>query len=434
MRLGVVVWLVLVVVGCRHPPGSAIDVGSQTGECVAGALRLAVRGDRLGAMAPKVGFLHGLAGSDHPGEQFPKPELVAALKPRFWRVSDGEHVKIAKQFGADVTFVLSDAYSGYDPNFQPWNDFPGWETHVRNTVGAALDAGAAVGWWDIWGEPHGDATKVAESFRRAHEAIRAVDPGAKVVAPSLVAWDEATMASVLDDAVAHGMRLDAVSWHEFDDPASFAAHLKAARALIAARPTLGSPQIHINEYASSEQTLVPALNLAWLQAFEDGHVDQAHRACWDVVESGATWSTCWAGLNAMFLRDEVTPQPEYWLYLRYASMSGERLATDAASDVVAIASVDEASRVVRVLIARGADRRSGPPVNVELAIQAPAFAGASARAELDAIQYTGTTAQVQALPAMQAGPRLDVPVTAGSSSVSVKCVDANEVRSIVLTY
>jgi len=50
---------------------------------------------------------------------------------------------------------------------RPWDNWPAWESWVRQAVQADSAAGGMVDWWDIWGEPNfdQDPALVAETFK-----------------------------------------------------------------------------------------------------------------------------------------------------------------------------------------------------------------------------------------------------------------------------
>jgi hypothetical protein len=145
--------------------------------------------------------------------------------------------------------------------------------------------------------------------------------------------------------------------------------------------TLGSPEIHINEYASSEDHLIPGWSVGWLYYMEKAGVDASNRACWDVVQGKTTWSDCWAGLNGVFLKDNKTTQPVYWVHRAYADMSGSRLLnmTTSQKRSVALAARDDLSQTIRMLIGRYYEKgKKGPTADLEVTLEAYPFTNAAA--------------------------------------------------------
>ncbi|MDP3911888.1 MAG: hypothetical protein Q8Q14_16000 [Gemmatimonadales bacterium] len=415
----------------------ACDPQPPTGEpatCPANALTVTIGRDSLGPLARGIGFLHGISDPHQAPQQFPDPTLVAALAPTFWRVSDGWHVQLAEPFGVSTTFVLYDGYADYDPSVRPWDDWAAWEAWVAQVVRADSTAGGIVDWWDVWGEPNfaQDPAQVAETYKRAHDVIRSIAPAARIVAPSVVAWNEATIAGFLDYAVAQGLTINAISWHEFGQPGELSAHVTRARELVAARPFLGSLAIHINEYEPYEQHLIPSRGLAWLDAFERTGVNESHRACWDVVEGADQWSTCWNGLDGLLMKDNVRPQALYWLYHAYARMAGQRLAVDSGAGVVVLAAVENTSRTLRALVGRASPSTEPDPVDIAVTIEAPAWAGASLAYTVDGIPYTSAQLAPQALAQPVPGPRGRANVNSGTVTLQLRCVGLGEVRVLRL--
>jgi hypothetical protein len=375
---------------------------------------------------------------------------VSALHPPFWRVSDPRNYQCARAAGAAVSYVLMDSYADYDPRPTPWKDWPGWEGHIRRVLSVAQARGATVDFWEPWNEPWAPAANAPlalAAFARANAVIRQAAPGAKIVAPSLAQWNERALERFFDDAVAKGQTYDAVSWHEFGEPEELSGHAARTRALLAARPSLGRPEIHVNEYATEDQHLVPAYAVAWFAALEAADVQWASRACWDGYENGRTWSDCWRGLDGLFLRDGVSRQALYWVFRGYAAMSGRRLvvagtsAGGGASRTVALAARDDVKNEIRVLVGRYQRivRGEVPPVTladvtVRLTGLAPALPQASVRVERIAYQrVSGHPNAVQPLAAPQVVAPRRLPVRGGVLSIDLPALPDYEVASIVVS-
>lgn len=424
--------LAILAGACRRPvslPEGAIE-GT---ECSPDAVSVMVRGTRLGPMDPQNGFINGISDPHMPNVDFPDRTVVERLHPYYWSVATPWQASIARSYGAVVTLSLYQEYADYDLNVRPYHDWPRWEAFMRDAAQRNLDAGRPVEWWDIWGEPpiNQNPALVHESFERAIEVIRSVDPAARFGAPHLVHWNRDQMAAFMDYAVANDLRLDAFGWHEFQTAEEFTEHLAEFRALLRERPSLGDPEVHINEYSPFEQYLVPGFNLRWLEAFEAGGVAQAKRACWDILEGDELWSTCWDGLDGMFMRDSRTPQAVYWLYQRYSELSGERLLVEHPRGSAGLASVDDGRQQLHLLIGRDLPPGTAPR-DMIVTIEVPSWAGSSLTVDINDIPYTNAYTQPEPLVAMVEEPSQTVGVEGGAVTVRLGCVAPGEVRELTL--
>jgi hypothetical protein len=181
-------------------------------------------------------------------------------------------------------------------------------------------------------------------YLAAYRGIKAADPHAKIVAPSLETWaagaaeadTEAAgsidMRAFLDFAVTHHVPPDAIAWHDnntFPLPDQFApsqgpalpsglqASVAQLRQLLAERPSLGQPAILINEYGSPTLSLLPGWDVGQLAAMDDAGVTEANRSCYATCDDGY--------LDGLLAGDGRTPLPGYWVYALYAKITGRQL-------------------------------------------------------------------------------------------------------------
>jgi hypothetical protein len=102
--------------------------------------------------------------------------------------------------------------------------------------------------------------------------------------------------------------------------------------------------------------LSPGWNVGFLYYLEKAEIDRSMRACWWVytLDPYDYWCDCWAGLNGLLMKDGETPQPSYWIWLRYAQMENECklnvMFTDVYTNV--IATRNSSSNIVKLLIGR----------------------------------------------------------------------------------
>ncbi len=351
-----------------------------------------------GVATPLIGFVHGISAPSGPDYDFP-PETaarIAALNPTLWKVSDTRHYLKARSFGAEIMYASSDEYFNYQSFYYPWNDtgtqsgqFDNWSGFNANAIEVlqrSLNLAYPVNYWGIINEPqfiHYSATdqgRLLDTFKHGYHSFKDGHPEQMVVAPTTIGYNHTIMENLLNYAVANNLRFDALDWHELGSrPEDVLANVQDTRALLAARPSLGTPTILIDEYASTEQHHLPGFAVAWFYYLELAGVDRAARACWNVKDSvNGVWANCWDGLNGLFMKDNRTPQALYWVFERYAQMLGRRLSSQstAPTDVVALArstSIQSGSdSEIRVLVGRFVNDHREPsaePTSVEIAIE-----------------------------------------------------------------
>ncbi len=356
-----------------------------------------------GQAAPLIGFVHGIAAPSVPDYDFPAETIsrIAALQPTLWKVSDSRHYLKAQAFGAQIMYASSDAYFNYQAIYYPWNDtgtqwgrFDDWANFDANAVALLKDSlvpSRQVDYWGIINEPQfivyseADQQRLKETFSHGYHDFKDGHPEQRVVAPTTIGYSSKIITALLDYAEDKELRFDAIDWHELGSrPEDVVAHVDDLRALLAARPSLGSPPIIIDEYASSAHHLLPGFAVAWLHYLEKARVLLAARACWNVQDPvNGIWSDCWDGLNGLFMKDNLTPQPLYWVFERYAQMRGQRLVSSstAPNEVVALArmeSTDPGLGDIKILVGRFvSDGTQAPATAKDVVIHLEGFSTAS---------------------------------------------------------
>jgi hypothetical protein len=374
------------------------------------------------------GYVHGFSDPT-PGNPKAAALFAAAkaLGAKTWRVSDPDHLKFVAPLGVELTYVLMDGFANYDPDVKPWSpDYSAWDGYVANAVKQNLAAGSPISAFDIWGEPPFSASnqaQILETYRRTYEIIRALDPKAKIVAPSVWEFNEAIVTAFLDMAVANGHVYDALCWHDFSEsPRDLLAHAQRMRALISARPSLGQPELHVNEYSSELQHLVPAFNVAWLAVLEASGVNVANRACWDNAQDDlGVYGDCWAGIEGVYMRDGVTPQAAYHVLAPYGRLGTTRYSASSAHPRVApLAGRDATSGKVRVFAGFvGSPSISG--TRMTLLIQGLTGTG-RVHFGVDRIPSGSTPFEARALLEPLPGPSGDAAIDAGAAAIDLGCV------------
>jgi hypothetical protein len=289
--------------------------------------------------------------------------------------------------GAKTTLVLSSLWTGFNggPPPTPWSNWSAYTSWVTSTVTTIVNSGEQVNYWEVYNEPgetgyysaanYATLTTplVLQQFLVTYNAIKAADPSAAVIGPSLEAWSDypgeygtssdpdlqPDMVTFLNFAVANGIKLAAISWHEIADnlgpdpaentqlPANIEDHVAEARQLIAARPALGNPLIFINEYAMPEVQLIPGWDVSYLAALTNAGVNYAGRSCWDVNCGNPT-------LDGLLATDGTTPWNDYFVHQIYASMSGNMITATSTNDFVsALGSYNSSTGTFTGLVGRG---------------------------------------------------------------------------------
>lgn len=258
-----------------------------------------------------------------------------------------------------TTLILSDMWSegqGGRPA-TPWSDWAAYSRWVSATVRYVLSTGRRPTYWEVYNEPDspgayypaaeaGSVTTglVLQQFLAAYRAIKAVDPGARVIGPSLSRLDAPYLAAFVAFAAAHGIRLAALTWHENGPPSLIASDVAYARRLLSARPATAGVPIDINEYGARALAEIPGWDVAYLSALTAARVDSAGRSCW----SGGCWDASLDGL----LTAAGRPRPVYFARLAYAAMTGSMVATSSSGGLSSLASWDPARRQLLALVGR----------------------------------------------------------------------------------
>ena len=371
------------------------------------------------------GFLHGTDVAN--------TALVGPLAPASWRLNvlvgpngpDTTDFDAARRLGAKtITVLVSDAWywassdgcglpspvCGARP---PWDDlaaYGGWLTSYVRQVEAT---GRRPDYWEVQNEPDqatmpgayydaADAARVTPTeelaqFDTAYHAIKAADPTAKVVGPSLGTFRSAPfgreldMATFLAFSAANGLRWDAISWHELSssgDPTpgeGIAADVSTVRRLLANYPTLGSPAIAVTEYGSVYSRLLPGWIVGDMAALESAGVAFASRMCAPTATDPGGGSECDGPPGTLdgLLLGTGQPTAAYWAYAAYAALHGVQLDTFSPSPTISILGVRDPAGAVHLLIGRhvtctrvvNADcpfpTPSPPPVAIPLAMTLP---------------------------------------------------------------
>ena len=310
------------------------------------------------------GFLHG-------GPLYLDSTLTAKLRPSFWRVGAywlaGSSYEDAEIFNPRFTVSINDIYmiaNGItDQHFsQPWVDnWHSWDSITTVVVNEFKINSKPVEFWDIWNEPDnfwsGTYEDWIEMYRRTDSIIHSIDTDAKIVGPDFgfgaCDFSVVPLLDLLDTLHNINSLIDAVSWHEFCTPEEVVEHVNELRDSLSVRPWASDLLINIPEYAGPANHIIPGWNVGWLYYLEQAQVNWVSHACWNESDGVSEWSDCQFGLNGLFMSDNKTPQPNYWVHRIYADLPVTRLTTTTDHPkTVALAGKNDVTNELKILVGR----------------------------------------------------------------------------------
>lgn len=346
-----------------------------------------------------LGLLHGLTSRTDPAR-------VSPLSLNYHRIAawDPTAFTNAKATGGQIDVLLSDAWLRYavqtfGRTMNPWEDWEAYRLFVVGVVQWHLDHGQVPDFWEIQNEPDQAAwyrtatlvgaeptrERVLQQFEVAHDAIRSVLPAAKVVGPSVGSFYPGSgalvdLVSFLDAAAAKGLRFDVIAWHEMGGscgggcdggPRGIAQHIATLRGLLAERPSLGQPDVHVNEFGGPDTVAVPGYAAGYLAAFAATGVAKAASSCWPAVYSGKSYDGCFhdpGTMDHLVMPDGSTPRAAWWVWRAYAAMTGLRVPATTSLVGASVHATRSSAGVVDVLVGRhgGGTSSASPRVRVSV--------------------------------------------------------------------
>lgn len=423
-----------------------------------------------GVVQPSIGLLHGVT-YDSSKSYDRTIELLRAIKPDFWRldnlsnnvlgfVQEGKFVQTSDtQIIFNIQIAVHNRY-GFDLRIAPdcrrkesncFRSFTelkqAWEQVTTNVLNTIVRKKAPIQYFEVFAEPKNTPfgqpdngtgitgitpEQLGELYKMSATTIRSIKPDAKVGGPGWITFSPNLLAGFLDYVRRENVALDFVSWHEFGEPHAVLEHVKQMREFFKERPELchpRCPEIHIGEFSPAEQLHIPGAALAWFYYLEKAKVDVSNRACWDIADPRVKWDTCWAGFNGLFLRDNTTTTPLYWVYRFYREMASSRI-TAKSSDpgTVVLAGRDDAARELKILIGLyGAKEGELNVLAKNYPFEAPALT-----AEIYRIPANGQQYQLNALKKPAKQYLGDVEIREGEVRIPLGVVQDGEVIAVVL--
>jgi hypothetical protein len=289
------------------------------------------------------GFLHSFTTTT------PADSLVVPLRPQLFRSypesgNSGAFPTYdrAVAMGAKTQLVVSDAY-GYDSSLPgDGGDWSSWEDLCQELVTHATLEGKTVQ-YDLWNEPDDDSfwsrsqEQWLETWKRGVQTIRAMDPNATIVGPSISSYDNSflSMHDFLTFARDNNVLPNVISWHQFNG--DFTANVNDLRAFTAAQG-INVNRISLNEIVDQVDTTKPGVLPRYFAQIERNGIESAAHSCWD--ESPGVNSCFNDSLDGLLTSDTKQPRSTWWTYQRYGKMTGTSVSTVNSDTLDAVASRD----------------------------------------------------------------------------------------------
>ncbi len=287
------------------------------------------------------GFIHGFnADPVSPPDSMVVP-LNIQLNRTYPSAAWDQRERMAT-LGITQQVVISDGWRslglglpGANGNWSPWEDFV--EDLVEDWFALGLHPQ-----WDIWNEPDQDSWQTGqfnELWRRAYLKIRQVDPQAVIVGPS---WGHTYPGDDdFDDFLGYCKSSNVVpnyiSWHFLDRTLDLVQQVQNCRDLMD-NLDINNVGIIINEYCSEIEQY--SGGTAWrIATIERAEVDAACHANWNIANRGH--------LDGILTIDNE-PKGQWWVYQRYAAITGDLVETEPTERIELVAGKE--NNVVRVLL------------------------------------------------------------------------------------
>jgi hypothetical protein len=405
-----------------------------------------------------------------------------------------------------VTYVLSDGWFDVTAVNQhaaaPWADgfeqYDAYVNHMATGVPYCYPRGGCVDppqgrvdQWDVQNEPmsnyltpgsEGTPKQWLQMYAHAYQGITSRIANARLIGPSIPTFydyhlaggdtccipfpggepngaDFLDLATFLDFSAKNQLNWAAITWDEIDNsgpcsgvycpvyslesPIYLADHVARARRLLDRYPTLGHPEIQVNEFATPQNRHEPGWDVGWIAGVERSDADAAIRSCGMGIDAAGTFDECAEGVGGLFGRDNSTPSALYWVHRFYADMVGTRVGSSSAqTDLYSFATRDDGSATMRVLVGRAKSCRyttcpDGKPalvppreVKVQVAYPYPASYGSTGGVMTTVQVIPNQVGTVSAPTAVSVGR---MPLVGGVVTVSIPSFADGEAYTIVLS-
>jgi hypothetical protein len=340
----------------------------------------------------------------------------------------GDAIAVAARvapIGARVTIRLADWFAGWPYAFTNMND---WLDKLGQTVSRKKSSGTDNYYgYEIWNEPDGTWTNsmaFTDFWKQSYTKLRDLDPGGKIIGPSIASYDANYLKNFLSFAKSNGCLPDIVSWHELSG-GNLTANFQNYRAL-EKQLGIGALPISINEYSGKDRINdegQPGASAPMIAKFERFQVDSACISYWDVPHPGRLGS---------LLATDTAANGGWWFYKWYGDMSGNMVSTvpPSPSDSTTLdgfANVDVAARTASVLFAGIND---GTIQIVLKGFDAAPFFGAKIHTVVEHTRFASRSTIVDAIDTISAA---DLSVVNNQITVSVSKANSNDGYRVMLT-
>jgi len=326
--------------------------------------------------------------------------------------------------GAKVSIRLADLYPGWPYKFTNVSD---WLDKVGQTVSRKKASGLSNYYgYEIWNEPNGtwtSSTSFNDFWKQTYAKLRELDPGAKIIGPSLSFYDANNLKSFLTFAKANDCVPDIISWHELSG-GNLTTNFQNYRTL-EQQIGVGPLPISINEYSGKNDLPVegqPGASAPMIAKFERFKIDSACISFWDVPHPGRLGS---------LLASNTAKNGGWWFYKWYGDMTGNMVMTTPPSpnDAAALdgfASLDPSSKSAFVVLGGAND---GTVRVVVKGFGASSF-GAKVHAVVEHTPFVNRTTPVNATDTLSTA---DLAIANDQVTVSIAQANATDGYRVSLT-
>jgi hypothetical protein len=328
--------------------------------------------------------------------------------------------------GAMVTIRLADWFTG----FYTFTNMTDWFDKIGQTVSRKQAASLTnIYGYEIWNEPGGtwastNPLPFDQFWMQTFAQLRKLDPGTKIVGPSLSFLDMSFMQTFLTFCKANACLPDIVSWHELSG-ANLTGDIQGYRAL-EKQLGIGPLPISINEYSGAGHVDVegqPGASAPLIAKFERFRVDSACISFWDVGHPGRMGS---------LLATSTAPNGGWWFYKWYGDMTGDMVSVtpptpNSPTALDGFANLDAAGGTASVLVGGAND---GAVQIVVTGFRAAPFFGSTVHTEVDHTAFVSRTTAVTATDTVSTG---DVAIAGDRITVTIANANPTDGYRVLLT-
>ncbi len=309
------------------------------------------------------GFLCPFTGD---GAQ-PPDSLVSPLKIREIRCNGDGYGSAYdnRETGMNLAHHILELQSNWDdphgfPNVTSWpcdnNDCGAWRTTCTTVANQYKNSGPSIE-YDIWNEPDSSfywprsEGQWFQAYDACYDAIRAVNPNAVIIGPSTTGGPDTFFGDFVAHVKSNGRIPTYVDFHILGNGHDPVADVNTARGLLSGVNYAGIevPEFDYQNFSVNNEA---ASGLAWdLARFERAGVTSAGHAC----------GNCFGGtLDDALVNGNTTGG--WWVYHRYADITGHLLPVTAGTSLDGVAGADATTHQVRVLVGQGYNATTGSMV------------------------------------------------------------------------